>query len=59
MTHNHPVNTADGIYDRAAVAVQVACKMPVPEAQEMPRSGIIDGVSNDVKMPLSVSPRLA
>ncbi len=44
---------------RVAMAVRHDCKEALPAVQDMPRSGIIDGVSNDVNMPLSVSPRLA
>ena len=54
-----PPRANDNGHNRKIVAAHDAMKRTLAEAQEMPRSGIIDGVSNDVNMPLSVSPRLA
>lgn len=59
MPHEGPINTAAHNLGIAIMAAVVGCNNAVPAAQEMPRSGIIEGVSSDVNMPLSVSPRLA
>ncbi len=59
MPHKGPINTAAHNLGIAIMSVVVGCNNVVPAAHDMPRSGIIEGVSSDVNMPLSVSPRLA
>jgi len=59
IAHCNPARANDNGHNREAVAAHDDSENPLAEAHDMPRSGIIDGVSNDVNMPLSVSPRLA